>query len=55
MNKIFPRISLRALPRMGMKFVNALMLASILLSNITGVVQARVENKDVSGTIGQEM
>ena len=47
MNKIFPKIFLRALPKISMKFVNVIMLTSILLSNITGVVQARAESKDV--------
>jgi hypothetical protein len=54
MSRIFSKTFLRTLPRTGMRFVNALMLASILLSNITGVVQARAESGDVSGTAEQE-
>jgi len=35
-----------------MKLANALMLTSILLSNITGVAQAGAQNKTVSGANG---
>lgn len=37
---LFSKTSLRVLSRTGMKFANALMLTSLLLSNSTGVVQA---------------
>ena len=54
MHKIFSKTSLRVLPGMGMKFVNALMLASILFSNVTGGVQARAESRGVSEPVMQE-
>jgi hypothetical protein len=54
MNKTFCKIFLRALPKISMKFVNVIMLTSILLSSITGAVQARAESKDVSKLIPQE-
>jgi RHS repeat-associated protein len=54
MSRLFSKAFLRALPKMGMKFINALMLTSMLLTNITGVVQARAESRNVPGKSGQE-
>ena len=44
MHKIFSKTSLRVLSGMGMKFVNAFVLAVILFANITGNVQAHAES-----------
>jgi len=55
MRKIFSKISLSGLQRMGMKFINVFMFATILFSNITGNVQARAESKDVSESIDQKI
>jgi len=41
MYKIFSKKSLRVLTKIGLRIINAFMLLSVLLSNITGVVQAR--------------
>ena len=54
MHKIFSKTSLHVLSGMGMKFVNALMLVTILFSNITGSVQARTESNDVSESVARK-
>jgi hypothetical protein len=46
MQKTFSKTFLSVLSRMGMKFVNAFMLASILFTNFTGGVQARAESRN---------
>jgi hypothetical protein len=54
MHKIFSKTSLSVSPWMGMKFISALMLASLMFSNIIGGVQARAESRDVSGLAVQK-
>jgi YD repeat-containing protein len=48
MHNMFSKIFLRVLSGIGMKFVNALMLTTILFSNFTGGVQARADSKEAS-------
>ncbi|HET7144561.1 MAG TPA: hypothetical protein VFI68_11120, partial [Anaerolineales bacterium] len=54
MHKLFSKTSLRVLSRAGMIFVNAIMLTSVLLSNVTGVVQASTAEGNALKTFPQK-
>jgi len=49
----FSKTFLGILRKMGIKLVNALMLLCVLLSNFTGIVQARAESREISGSAAQ--